>query len=233
MGVADGVFGAAVAEGELGFDAARAKDADPEAVGAEFGIESLGEADLGELGGAVDALVGRALQAGDGGDEEDSAGAAFDHVRGGVAAEEEAGAQVGGDEGVEVLGRGLDERLVVSCPGVVDKDVELTEALDGQGDGGLRGGFEGSVSGVIDSGGAEGGDFGAELLEALFAAGYEDEAGSLVCEGERGGTADAGACSCDEGCFAGEVHRYALDGTVRDAMFTRQTRRLRRRRARV
>lgn len=88
-GLGDGLFGTAAAEGEFGFDAAGAEDADADAVGAEFGVEGLGKADLGEFGGAVDGFVGGSLEAGDGGDEEDGAGALPDHVRSGVAGEEE------------------------------------------------------------------------------------------------------------------------------------------------
>ena len=90
-------------EGELGFDAARADGADLDVVFAEFGVEGLREADLGEFGGAVDGLSSGALQAGDGGDEEDGAGVLRDHVRGDVAGEEEAGAHVGVHEGVVVF----------------------------------------------------------------------------------------------------------------------------------
>ena len=88
-GLGDGFGGAAAAQGELGFDAAGAEDADADAVGAEFGVEGLGEADLGELGGGVDGLIGGSLQAGNGRDEKDGAGALADHVRGGLAGEKE------------------------------------------------------------------------------------------------------------------------------------------------
>ncbi len=49
VGVADGFFGAAFAEGELGFGAAGADGAYVDVVGAEFGVEGLGEAYLGEF----------------------------------------------------------------------------------------------------------------------------------------------------------------------------------------
>ena len=48
------LFGATVSYGELGFDAAGEKGAYLDVVFAEFSIEGLGEAGLGELGSAVD-----------------------------------------------------------------------------------------------------------------------------------------------------------------------------------
>ncbi len=141
VGLGDGLCGAAAAEGELGFDTAGAEDADADAVGAEFGVEGLGEADLGELGGGVDGFVGGALEAGDGGDEEDGAGALPDHGWGGVAGEEEGRAEVGGDEVVEVRGGGFGDGFVVALAGVVDEDVEAAEGFEGEVGGGDCGGF--------------------------------------------------------------------------------------------
>lgn len=138
-GLGDGFGGAAAAQGELGFDAAGAENPDADAVGAEFGVEGLGEADLGKFCGAVDGFVGGSLEAGDGGDEEDDAGALPDHGRRGVAGEEEGRAEVGGDELVEVFGGGFDQRFVVALAGVVDEEVEAAEAFEakvGGGDGG-------------------------------------------------------------------------------------------------
>jgi len=49
VGVADVVFGAAFAEGEFGFGASGADGSDVDVVGAEFGVEGLGEAYLGKF----------------------------------------------------------------------------------------------------------------------------------------------------------------------------------------
>ncbi len=141
VGLGDGLGGAAAAEGELGFDTSGAEDANADAVGAEFGVEGLGEADLGELGGGVDGFVGGSLEAGDGGDEEDGAGALPDHVRGGVAGEEEGRAEVGVDEVVKVFGGRFGEGFVVALSGVVDEDVEAAEGFEGEVGGGDCGGF--------------------------------------------------------------------------------------------
>ena len=85
VGVADEFFGSPSAQAELGFDAAGADGADLDVMFAEFGVEGLGEAYLREFCGAVNGFSGSALQAGDGGDEEDGAGVLGDHMRGGVA----------------------------------------------------------------------------------------------------------------------------------------------------
>lgn len=61
VGVADELFGTAVVEGELGFDSTRAEDADLDVELAEFRVEGLAEADLGEFAGAVDGLAGGTL----------------------------------------------------------------------------------------------------------------------------------------------------------------------------
>src|SRR6266567_4883202 len=88
VGVADHVFGAAFAEGKLGFDAAGKDGSYLDAVLAEFGVEGLGEAGLGELGGAVDGLSRGSLQAGYGGDEEKRTALLLDHVGNSVAGKE-------------------------------------------------------------------------------------------------------------------------------------------------
>lgn len=75
VGAADVLFGAAFADGELGFDSAGEDGSDLDAVLAEFGVEGLREAGLGEFRGAVDGFACNALEAGYGGDEEN--GAAF------------------------------------------------------------------------------------------------------------------------------------------------------------
>jgi hypothetical protein len=109
VGVADGVLGSASAEGELGPGAAGADGPDVEVVPAEFGVEGLGESYLGEFAGAVDGLSGVALQAGDGGDEEDDATLLGNERRSCVAGEEEAGLHVGVHELVVLFGGGVDE----------------------------------------------------------------------------------------------------------------------------
>ena len=205
-GVADGVFGAAFAERELGFDAAGEDGSDFDVVFAEFGIEGLGEAGLGEFGGTVDGFSGDSLQAGDGRDEENGPAFLFDHDGCGVAGEEEAGLHVGVHEGVVVFDGSVDEVFVVSCAGVVDEDVEAAEGGDGEGYG-LSGGFiVGGIAGVeggFDVGDSQGLDLVAELAEAVFAAGGDDEVGSVMGEGDGCGSADSGAGSGDESGLAG------------------------------
>jgi hypothetical protein len=53
----DALFGAAFADGELGLDAAGIDRPDLDSVRAEFLVQSLGKADLGKLGGAIDGLA--------------------------------------------------------------------------------------------------------------------------------------------------------------------------------
>ncbi len=100
----DGVFGSSVAEGELGFDTAGADNAYLYVELAEFGVERLAEADLGEFGGGVYGLSGCALEAGDRGDKENGPAALLDHDGGGVAGEEEAGLHVSVHDGVVLIG---------------------------------------------------------------------------------------------------------------------------------
>lgn len=84
-GVADPLFGASVADGELGFGASGADGSYFDVVLAELCVEGLCEAYLRELGCAVDGFTGGALQARDGGDEEDGAAVLLDHDGCGVA----------------------------------------------------------------------------------------------------------------------------------------------------
>jgi hypothetical protein len=65
----------------------------------------------------------------------------------------------------------------------------------------------GGVSGQEDGIAAEGFDLGAEVFEAVFAAGGDDEASSAVGESAGGGVADAGAGSGD--------NSYLADGRAR------------------
>jgi hypothetical protein len=204
VGVADIVFGAAVAEGELGFDAAGTDDADFDSVGTEFGVEGLAETYLSEFGSAVDGFVGVALQAGNRGYEEDGAAFLRDHRWRGVAGEEEAALHVGVHESVVVFDGGVDEMLVVAGAGVVDEDVEVAEGGEGKGNGLLRGGLFGCVAGVGDGFDADGFEFAAKLVKALFAACGDDQICSLMSKGEGCGPADSSARSGDEGCLAGE-----------------------------
>ena len=150
---------------------------------AEFGVERLREAGLGEFGGAVDGFAGDSLQAGDGGDEENGPAFFFDHDGCGVAGEEEAGLHVGVHEGVVVFDGGVDEVFVVSCAGVVDEDVEAAKGGDGEGYSLAGGVVVGGIAGVEDGFGAgsfESFDLVAELTEAVFAAGRDDQVGSVV-----------------------------------------------------
>lgn len=71
--------------------------------------------------------------------------------------------------------------------------------FDGEVGGGEGSGFEGGVSGVDVSLGAEIGALPGNFSEAVFAAGGEDEASAVLGEEEGGGSADAGGGSGDEG----------------------------------
>jgi len=182
-GVADGVFGAAFAQCELGFYAAGKDGSYFDVVFAKFGVERLGEAGLGEFGGAVDGFSGDSLQAGDGRDEENGPAFLFDHDGCGVAGEEEAGLHVGVHEGVVVFDGSVDEVFVVPCTGVVDEDVEAAEGGDGEGYGLAGGVVVGGIPGVEDGFGAgsfETFDLVAELAEAVFTAGGDDQVGSMM-----------------------------------------------------
>ena len=195
--------------GELRLGAAGADYADVDAILAKFGVERLGEADLRELGRAVDGLTSGTLEASDGRDELDDAGALGDHQRRRVASEKEAGAHVGSHEVVVVRGRGVHEVLVVPCSGVVDEDVEVAEGLCGKRDGAEGGRLFGGISGVEDGLVAQCVNLGAECYEAFGAACGDDDVGPLTGEGEGGGAADASACSGDEDDSSGEGGRAA------------------------
>ena len=204
VGVADGVFGATFAEGELGLGAAGADAAYVYVVLAELGVEGLGEANLGELGSAVNGLSSEALQASDGGDKLDDAAFLGDHQRRGVTGEEEAGLHVGVHEVVVLVSGGVGEVFVVAGAGVVDEDVELAEGAEGKGDGLLGGVFFNCVSGEVDGLCSEGFDLGAEGSETFGAASGDDEVGTLTSEGKSGVVANAGAGSCDQNYFSVE-----------------------------
>ena len=132
------LFGAAVSYGKLGFDASGKDCAYFDAVLAEFSVERLREAGLGELGGAVDGFSWGPLQAGYRRDEENGAALLLDHVRDGIAGEEEAGTHVCVHEGVVVFDGCVDQVLVVPCSGVIDEDVKVSKGIDGESDSLLR-----------------------------------------------------------------------------------------------
>ena len=95
VGVADTLFGAALPYGELSFNAAGTDASDFDAVLAELSVKGLGEAYLGELGGAIDGFACITLQACHGRDEEEGTAFLGDHGWHGVAGEEEAALHVG------------------------------------------------------------------------------------------------------------------------------------------
>jgi hypothetical protein len=150
VGAANHLFGATVAEAKLGFYSAGEDSSNLNAVLAKFSVEGLGEAYLGEFADTVDGLAGCSPQAGHRGDKEDGSALLGDHVRDGVAGEEEAGLYVGVHEGVVVFGGDVDEVLVVPYSGVVDEDVQGSEGLDREGYNFLRGRFFRGVPGVKD-----------------------------------------------------------------------------------
>ena len=77
----------------------------------------------------------------------------------------------------------------------------MSEGVDGQHYGLLGGGLFSSISCVINGVSAEGFDLFAQLAKALFAAGGNDEVGSVTGESDGCGAAYAGAGSSDEGSF--------------------------------
>ena len=90
----------------------------------------------------------------------------------------------------------------------------MAEGVEGEDGGLVRGGLYGGVSGVVDGFASEGFDLGAEVAEAVFAAGGDDEVCPMLSEGDGGGVADARTGSGDEGYLVAEGDG---DGLLRHA----------------
>ncbi len=197
-GLLNALFGATVADGELRLDAAGAKDGDLDAEGVELFSEGLAEAHLGELAGAVDAFVGNAGEACDGGDEDDIAGALLQEGGENSLREDKAAADVAVHHGVEVLQGGVCEGFVVADAGVVDQDVDASVGLER----GVAGEFCGGRVGCVAGDGDGVLEVLRELLQGFCAA--RDEDGLSAGGGEEcgGGSAEAGAGAGDDGDLA-------------------------------
>lgn len=208
VGATDVIFGAALAKGEFGLSASGTDGTDVDVVLAEFGIECLGKADLGELGSTVNGLASVTLEAGDGRDEEKDAALLRNHLWYGVTREEEAGLHVGVHELVVLGARGVDEVFIVSGAGIVDEDVEAAEGRERELHGVLCGVFVGSISGMKDAASSGGLDLRAESVEALRTAGRDDEVSAVTREGKSSGVTNTGTCAGNDRNLSGEQRRH-------------------------
>ena len=83
--------------------------------------------------------------------------------------------------------------------GIVERDIQPAEGLDGQRDKGLGIVLGAHVAGECHRAAAVGLDLGDEAREFGFAPCADDHLGAFGCEQLGGGPADAGACAGDDG----------------------------------
>jgi hypothetical protein len=200
---------------ELGVGGAGADGVDRDAAGAEFFGGDGGHLLDGHLAGGVNAVAGdgRALEGG--GDVHDATAGA--EAAGGLAQCEEGAAEVGVEDGAELLVSELGDWLADGAAGVVDDDVEAAEGLFGLGE------KPGDVGGFADIGldgeglAAGGGDAGDDLRGGGGVARVVDDDGRAF-GGEAGGDggADAAGGTGDEGDFGEEGgHEIGHCGRIR------------------
>jgi hypothetical protein len=121
----------AAAHREVGRHTARADVRAAHALGAQLMIERRGQAHLGELGRAVDRLVGQAAPAGLAGDRHEVGRVALEQRRQCRAVGVDQALDVDVDHLLDLLRGQVEERPVAADAGVADDDVELPEAGHG------------------------------------------------------------------------------------------------------
>lgn len=143
---------------------------------------------------------------GRGADEDETAPLALlAHPDGGGSGTGEGGAEVGGDDGVEVVVGHLPQHPVTQDACVGDHDVETAEGVDRAGHEAVRGlggadcdGLgDGPAARLDDRLGGPFGDLGVQIVD--------DDTGTGRCEGGGVGKAEAASTAGDDGDLASEV----------------------------
>src|SRR5699024_8172058 len=151
-------------------------------------------------------LTADAHDTGSRGQIDDGPAAAFAHGGDLVLHREEDTGEVDREETVPVVLVGLIERCRrLFDSGIVDREVDPAEFVDGRGDGRLDGACVGDVG--DDGAGAPTGvpDQSGGLVQVVLADRDQGDVGAGLGAGESGGAADADAGSRDEGDLVGEV----------------------------
>ncbi len=128
-------------------DEPRADRVDGQARPGEFECKAASEADRAMLGRAVRGGTRNALQAGDRGDDDQPLVIPFDEIGQGQLCSVEQGRQVGGDDPVPGLTRGLSERRAVAHAGIEDDEIERAVGFARGGEGGFHRRAVGEVAG--------------------------------------------------------------------------------------
>ena len=175
---------------EIGRDAARTHVRAADAALAQLVVEGCGQPDLGELGGAVDRLVGQAAPSRLAGDHDQVGGIAPEEVGEGRPDRVDRALHVDLDHLLELVGGQVQDRPVCTDARVDDEDVDPPEARHGRRDHRLERGRIANVAGPPEGAGDP------EVVAAARGEGHVDP-GRIEAAGDR--RADAPARPGDEG----------------------------------